>query len=88
MLTLWTAGVRFTVYAPHAENVWVVGSFTNWDENQILMERMNFQGVWTITVPSLNEWEVYKYKIQTRTGNILYKADPFAFYSETRPNNS
>ena len=28
-------GVRFTVYAPHAENVWVVGSFTNWDENQI-----------------------------------------------------
>ena len=81
-------GVRFTVYAPHAENVWVVGSFTNWDENQILMERMNFQGVWTITVPSLNEWEVYKYKIQTRTGNILYKADPFAFYSETRPNTA
>ncbi len=78
-------GVQFTVYAPHAEVVWVVGSFTNWDDHPISMERNHSKGVWSVFVPNLNEWEVYKFKIQTRSGKILYKADPYAYYSETRP---
>lgn len=78
-------GVRFTVYAPHARNIWVIGSFTNWEENQYRMERTEFTGVWSCFVAGVKEWDSYKYKIETNKGDFLYKADPYAFYSETRP---
>ena len=78
-------GVRFTVYAPHARNVWVIGSFTNWEANPIPMERTGFTGIWRVFVPHVKEWEGYKYRIEDRRGNIFNKADPYAFYSETRP---
>ena len=78
-------GVRFTVYAPHARNVRVIGSFTEWGYHPIQMERTGFMGVWSVFVPGVREWESYKYQIEDRNGNILNKSDPYAFYSETRP---
>ena len=78
-------GVRFTVYAPHARTVSVVGGFNNWDINAARMERTGFTGVWSVFVPGIREWESYKYYIEDRNGNPIYKADPYAFYSETRP---
>lgn len=77
--------VRFTVYAPHARNVSVVGSFTNWDENMVHMERTGHKGVWSVVIDHVQQWDIYKYRIEDGHGNILYKADPYAFYSETRP---
>lgn len=81
-------GVRFTVYAPHARNVAVVGSFTNWDQNAHAMERSAYKGVWSAFIENVQEWDCYKYRIETSYGDILYKADPYAFYSETRPNTA
>lgn len=81
-------GVRFTVYAPHAKSVAVIGNFTNWDENPYYMERTEYLGVWSIFIPCVKQWDSYKYRIEARNGEILYKADPYAFYSETRPNNA
>ena len=78
-------GVRFTVYAPHARSVSVIGGFTNWDERPVYMERTGFKGVWSVFVHGIKEWESYKYRIEDARGNLLYKADPYAFYSETRP---
>ncbi len=78
-------GVRFTVYAPHARNVSVVGSFTDWDARPISMERTDFHGVWSVFVENVKQWDSYKYRIEDGKGNILHKADPYAFYSETRP---
>lgn len=80
-----TAGVRFTVYAPHARNVSVIGSFNNWDTEAARMERTGFTGVWSVFVPGVKQWDTYKYHIEDRNGNPLDKADPYAFYSETRP---
>lgn len=82
------SGVRFTVYAPHARRISVIGSFNNWDENAAVMERTGFNGVWSIFVPGVGEWESYKYRIETRNGQKLDKSDPYAFYSETRPENA
>jgi 1,4-alpha-glucan branching enzyme len=82
------AGVRFTVYAPHARNVWLVGSFTNWDQHGIPMERTGFTGIWSVFVPEVRQWESYKYRIEDHTGKRFDKADPYAFYSETRPDNA
>ena len=78
-------GVRFTVYAPHARNVSVIGSFTNWEAGPVRMERTGFEGVWSVFVSGVREWDSYKYRIEDRLGNWFNKADPYAFYSETRP---
>ena len=47
-------GVRFTVYAPHARSVQVVGNFNDWDGTQHYMERYNDGGVWTLYIEGLN----------------------------------
>lgn len=78
-------GVRFTVYAPHARNVFVIGGFTNWESSPVRMERTDFDGVWSVYIAGVKEWESYKYRIEDRKGNLFNKADPYAFYSETRP---
>lgn len=76
-------GVRFAVYAPHAVNVYVAGSFTDWDSGKLKMA--NKDGIWSLFVEGLTEGETYKYVIQDYRGNLIYKADPYAFYSEVRP---
>ena len=78
-------GVRFTVYAPHARNVFVIGSFTNWAEHPVRMERTDFEGVWSVFIKDVKEWDSYKYRLEDRTGKPADKADPYAFYAETRP---
>jgi len=80
-------GVRFTVYAPHARNVSVVGSFNDWGhtERPAGMERTGFSGVWSVFIKGIKEWDSYKYRIEDKNGNQIDKADPYAFYSETRP---
>jgi len=79
-------GVRFTVYAPHARNVSVIGSFNSWDGSAAKMQRTDFTGVWSIFIRGVKEWDSYKFRIEDKNGNLLDKADPYAFYSETRPN--
>lgn len=79
-------GVRFTVYAPHAVKVWVAGSFTDWGNNRIAMNVQD--GIWSVFVEGLQEGESYKYVIQDFRGNIFYKSDPYAFFSEVRPSTA
>ena len=78
-------GVRFTVYAPHARKVSVIGTFTDWDARPVNMERSDFDGIWSVFISGVKEWESYKYLIESRNGELIHKADPYAFYSETRP---
>ena len=78
-------GVRFTVYAPHAGIVFVMGSFTDWAKRPIRMERTDFEGIWSVFVKDVKEWDLYKYRLEDRNGNVIDKADPYAFYAETRP---
>lgn len=81
-------GVRFTVYAPHARNVFVIGTFTDWDSAAVKMDCTDHVGIWSVFIKGVHEWDVYKYKIETNRGTYLYKADPYAFYSQTRPENA
>ncbi|SHJ92430.1 1,4-alpha-glucan branching enzyme [Anaerobranca californiensis DSM 14826] len=77
-------GVKFTLWAPNAQKVSVVGNFNNWDGNNHQMEKIS-EEVWQINIPGLQKGEIYKYKITTKDGRVILKADPFAFYSEVRP---
>ena len=80
-----TAGVRFTVYAPHARSVSVIGSFNDWNQEQARMERIGFGGIWSLFVPQAKQGDSYQYRIEDALGKRFDKSDPFAFYSEIRP---
>ncbi len=80
-------GVRFTVLAPHAQRVQLVGSFNDWGF-PVEMHRETDGGIWSIFVSNVTEWTLYKYVIQKADGNWIEKADPYAFSSEMRPKHA
>ncbi|MGH6988960.1 MAG: 1,4-alpha-glucan branching protein GlgB, partial [Stellaceae bacterium] len=80
------AGVAFTVWAPNARRVSVVGDFNNWDGRRHPMRLHPGAGIWEIFIPGLSEGERYKYEIKGPDGAPLpLKADPFAFAAEHPP---
>ena len=81
-------GVQFTVWAPHAARVCVVGNFNDWKENVNEMTRLEPMGIYELFIPGLEEGVLYKYLIETKDGKRLYKADPYASFSELRPGNA
>jgi 1,4-alpha-glucan branching enzyme len=81
-------GVMFSVWAPYAKRMSVVGDFNHWNGNSHPMKRVEQSGIWTLFIPNLQDGEIYKYEIHTPNGEILLKADPYAFYSELRPNTA
>jgi 1,4-alpha-glucan branching enzyme len=78
-------GVRFTVWAPNAQGVRVVGDFNAWQGEGHKMNRVGASGVWLLFIPGLMAGDIYKYEIQTAGGQTLMKADPYAFYAQLRP---
>lgn len=78
-------GMYFAVWAPHGSQVSVVGDFNGWDPEANPMTLLADSGIWEAFVSGLSVGELYKYAITTRSGKILFKADPYAFQSEYRP---
>jgi 1,4-alpha-glucan branching enzyme len=78
-------GVRFTVWAPHARQVRVIGDFNSWVGTDYILQPLSTLGVWSLFVPGAKQGDHYKYEIHTQDGRILLKADPYAVYSELRP---
>ena len=71
-------GVYFAVWAPHAKSVSVIGEFNGWDAAADRMERQEPLGIYTVFVPEAKDGQMYKYCIETQSGELIYKADPFA----------
>ena len=78
-------GAWFTVWAPHAAEVSVIGEFNGWDAHANVMRKVGEDGVYEVFIPGVTEGMMYKYYIRTPDGRELYKADPYAFASEKRP---
>ena len=81
-------GVFFAVWAPHAKSVSVVGNFNNWNPKTDIMKCDNNMGLYQLFIPKVREGDLYKFCITTQSGELLYKADPYANYSELRPGNA
>ncbi|MGD9760828.1 MAG: 1,4-alpha-glucan branching protein GlgB [Candidatus Izemoplasmatales bacterium] len=81
-------GVDFRVYAPHAKIVSIVGDFNNWDSRTHVMQKEDDFGIFHLFVPNIGEWERYKYCIVTSYGQTIFKADPYAYFSDNRPETS
>ena len=79
-------GVRFTVWAPNAKEVSVVGEFNDWNTLADPMSRIDDGEIWETFVEGLGEGEIYKYAIEPEWGGPrIMKADPYGFYAEKKP---
>jgi 1,4-alpha-glucan branching enzyme len=79
------AGTSFSVWAPHAQAVRVIGDFNSWSGILHAMRNMGSTGVWEIFVPGLHPGSNYKFELLTQSGQFVRKADPMARYTEVPP---
>ncbi len=77
-------GVRYSVWAPNAREVSVIGDGNGWTPGQDYLESSD-NGTWHGVIASATAGTRYKYAIRTHDGRLLEKADPFAFAAELRP---
>ncbi len=82
------AGVAFSVWAPSARAVSVVGDFNGWDGRLHPMRSLGPSGIWELFVPDVPEGARYKYAIHGADGVLRLKADPYAFRTEEPPQTS
>ena len=80
-------GIVFSVWAPNAKKVSLVGEFNNWDESLNVMN-IEDSGIWNIFIPNMEYGENYKFYIESKSGKSKLKSDPYAFFSEKRPNTA
>ncbi|MDD6257894.1 MAG: 1,4-alpha-glucan branching protein GlgB [Erysipelotrichaceae bacterium] len=78
-------GMHFAVWAPHAKAVSIICDRNNWDTEANYMLPLETSGIFEGFIPDMGYGEIYKYAIHTQDGEILYKADPYAFSAELRP---
>ncbi len=80
------SGIAFTVWAPNAERVSVVGDWNGWDPSAEPLEPVEGSGLWRGVSKGAVPGSVYKYRIVSRRGGYTVdKADPFAFRAEVPP---
>lgn len=82
-------GLYFAVWAPRAQSVSVIGDFNRWlrTENR-LKKRKDDSGIWEGFFPELDLGIIYKYAVETPTGEVVQKIDPFAFAGEIPPKSA
>ncbi|MGS2618176.1 1,4-alpha-glucan branching protein GlgB [Micromonospora sp. LZ34] len=79
-------GVAFTVWAPNAQGIRVVGDFTGWaPDDGWPMRSLGASGVWEVFVPGVRVGARYKYRVLGADGHWRDKADPLAAYAEVPP---
>ena len=82
-------GTAFTVWAPDARRVSLVGDFNEWDGRYHQMRMLGSSGIWEIFVPGLLAGTKYKYEILPSTSATPFlKTDPYAMRFEPAPNNA
>ena len=80
------SGTYFAVWAPSARSVSVIGDFNGWNRNEHrLNTRWDSSGIHEGFVPGIGNGTVYKYSVETQTGEHLEKGDPYARLWETPP---
>lgn len=82
-------GVYFSVWAPNARKVSVIGNFNGWNpHSHSLFVRWDGSGIWEGFIPKIGNGEVYKYHIEANSGEILEKGDPYALQWEVPPSTA
>jgi 1,4-alpha-glucan branching enzyme len=77
-------GVLFSVWAPNAKGISVIGDFNGWDGRCHPMRIRGDSGIWELFIPELQEGDLYKFELRSEH-DLLIKTDPYCFFSELRP---
>ena len=76
----------FRIWAPSAKSVAVVGDFNDWTaREEDYCHKITNEGIWEVEIKKIKKGNLYKYLIETSWGEKILKSDPYAFYSELRP---
>lgn len=76
----------FRIWAPSAKSVAVVGDFNDWTaREEDYCHKLTNEGIWEVEIKKIKKSNLYKYQIETSWGEKILKSDPYAFYSELRP---
>ncbi|MBN2470827.1 MAG: 1,4-alpha-glucan branching protein GlgB [Anaerolineae bacterium] len=79
-------GVNFTVWAPNAYRVSVIGDFNRWDVRVHPMRLHGVSGVWELFIPGVEPGARYKFDLRSRVGGYqTEKTDPYGYHAEMRP---
>ena len=81
-------GMHFSLWAPNAQRVSVIGDFNKWDGRKHQMKLHADSGVWERFIPQIAAGEKYKFEIKTQTGDLYVKTDPYGFYFERPPSSA
>ncbi len=76
-------GTCFSVWAPNASEVSLIGDFNGWNNLDNPMVPLGSSGIWEVFIEGLGPGSIYKYFIRSAVdGYCVRKADPYAFYAE------
>ena len=78
-------GTSFSVWAPAARGVAVVGDHNGWDDRTLPMRSLGSSGLWELFVPGVDAGTRYKYSVHGADGSVRQHADPLATRSEPPP---
>ena len=81
-------GVLFSVWAPNAQSVSVIGDFNGWNRGANLMARQGGSGVWAVFVPGVGQGAHYKFHLINALGQAVEKTDPMGRFFEQAPKNA
>ena len=83
-----TDGVYFAVWAPNARSVSVVGDFNGWTAGRDQMQPLQESGIFDLFIPGIGAHALYKFAVETKKGDILFKADPYGNQCQLRPESA
>ncbi len=81
-------GVHFSVWAPCAMRVSVVGDFNLWDGRRHQMCKNGESGIYELFIPGISKGEIYKYEVKTAKGEPMLKSDPYGNFAQLRPDTA
>lgn len=79
------AGVHFSVWAPNASAVSVVGDWNDWEGSRHPMQKLIPSGFWEIFMPDIGAGAHYKFQVEQQDGEVIDKSDPLGFAAEVPP---
>jgi 1,4-alpha-glucan branching enzyme len=81
-----SSGTYFAVWAPDAEQVFVIGDFNGWNKENHFLSPRGQSGIWEGFFPGIGKGALYKYHVASRfQGYRADKADPLSIFNEIPP---
>ncbi|QDT11357.1 1,4-alpha-glucan branching protein GlgB [Planctomycetes bacterium K23_9] len=80
-----TPGVNFSVWAPNARSVQIVGDFNSWDGRTSVAKVHDNIGIWELFIPGAKVGDRYKFRVLSEHGEWMDKSDPVGFAAELPP---